>query len=313
MSASRLTVTELVQLSEAQKALAEVETPADAKELYDRLEALTQYARRYGIEHGQMNEIAEAKLRTARKGGQLLESFVARGYKSETRIPEGISRSRSSRWQLLAAISDAEFEAHLASVKAGEDELTLAGTLRLARLSGQHESVPPPPLPAGVWEVLYADPPWRYEDATPNRAVENHYPTMTVEELCALAVPSAEDAVLFMWATAPKLVEALAIFDAWGFEYRTNAVWVKDKIGMGYYVRGRHELLLIGRRGTPGVPAPANRRDSVIEAPRGRHSAKPDAAYELIEVAYPSARRLELFARSERDGWDSWGHQAEAA
>ena len=90
---------------------------------------------------------------------------------------------------------------------------------------------------------------------------------------------------------------------AWGFEYRTALVWVKDQIGMGYHVRQRHELLRIGKRGELPVPAPADRPDSVIAAPRGRHSEKPEIVYALIERMYPHLARVELFARRRRPDW----------
>lgn len=171
-------------------------------------------------------------------------------------------------------------------------------------------TLPPPPLPVGVFDVLYADPPWRYEHSVDkNRSIENQYRTLTLPEICALEPPAATDAVLYLWATNPKLQEALTVVEAWGFTYVTNMVWVKDKIGMGYHARQRHELLLIATKGTPGTPAAADRPDSVIEAPRGRHSAKPRKVYDLIERAWPNGRYLELFARNDRAGWGSWGNE----
>lgn len=107
-----------------------------------------------------------------------------------------------------------------------------------------------------------------------------------------------------------KLTEALQVMDAWGFDYRTCMVWVKDRIGMGYYARQRHEILLIGRRGNLPVPEPADRPDSVIEAPLGRHSEKPSIVAETIVRMYPHLPRVELFARQARLGWDAWGNEA---
>jgi N6-adenosine-specific RNA methylase IME4 len=169
-------------------------------------------------------------------------------------------------------------------------------------------------VPVGEFSVLYADPPWRYEfSETDTRAIENQYPTLPLEDILALAVPAAEDCVLFLWATSPKLADSLEVVDAWGFTYRTCMVWVKDKIGMGYYARQRHELLLVAVRGEPGVPAEADRPDSVIASPRlARHSGKPEAAYELIERMYPDRPRCELFARNTRAGWASWGNEVAA-
>ncbi len=90
-------------------------------------------------------------------------------------------------------------------------------------------------------------------------------------------------------------------------------VWVKDRIGMGYYARQQHEFLLIGRRGSLPVPDPEDRPASVVTAPRGEHSAKPDLFYQLIERMYPLAERCELFQRRPRPGWAGWGNEAEAA
>ena len=103
--------------------------------------------------------------------------------------------------------------------------------------------------------------------------------------------------------------EALQVMEAWGYEYRTCVVWVKDQIGMGYYVRQKHELLLIGKRGNLPMPLPENRPESVIMAPRGAHSAKPVEAYELIERMYPGHSKLELFSREAREGWTAWGSE----
>lgn len=171
------------------------------------------------------------------------------------------------------------------------------------------------PMPTGRYSVILADPPWRYEfSATTSRAIESHYPSMALDEICALPISdlAADDAVLYLWATAPKLREALAVMDAWGFEYKSNMVWVKRSIGMGYWARGRHEHLLIGVKGAFPAPPPDERPDSVIEAPRREHSQKPDEAYELLERLYPNEARLELFARTARFDWQAWGNEAYA-
>jgi len=171
-----------------------------------------------------------------------------------------------------------------------------------------------PGLPDGPFQVFYADPPWRYEHVeTENRAIENQYPTMALEDICALPVAerATDDAILFLWATNPKTTEADKVITAWGFTHRTNMVWVKDRIGMGYYVREQHELLLIARRGEFPPPPTDLCPSSVLMAPRGRHSEKPDAFAELIERMYPDASRVELFARRARPGWYAWGNQVE--
>jgi N6-adenosine-specific RNA methylase IME4 len=173
------------------------------------------------------------------------------------------------------------------------------------------------PLPSGRrYSVIYADPPWHFEvyneDSGTERAAGNHYPTLPLEHICALPVQelAAEDAVLFLWTTLPHLEEAFRVIAAWGFQYKTNLAWVKDKIGLGYFVRNQHELLVVATRGDIPSPAPAARPPSVITAPRREHSRKPDEAYELIERMYPELPKIELFARGARDGWAVWGNQA---
>ncbi len=179
-----------------------------------------------------------------------------------------------------------------------------------------------PPLPEKQFSVIYADPPWRYEfSQSEARSIEAHYPTMSLEEICALPIPATKDAVLFLWAPPPKLKEAMQVIDAWGFKYRASMVWVKvevreersgllavrPQIGMGYYARETHELLLIARKGDIALPNPDNRFSSVILAPRTEHSRKPEVVYELIERMYPNFSKIELFARRKRPGWTSWG------
>lgn len=170
----------------------------------------------------------------------------------------------------------------------------------------------PPALPEDLFEVILADPPWQLGNPGSDYAPEQYYPTLPVEEIAALQVPAADDALLYLWAVNSHLPEALQVMAAWGFSYRGCEVWVKPSIGMGVWTRNRHELLLIGRKGNP---SPAPRRllqDSVIEAPRGRHSEKPLVVYERLELLYPERSKLELFARGRpRPGWTAWGNQVE--
>jgi N6-adenosine-specific RNA methylase IME4 len=167
------------------------------------------------------------------------------------------------------------------------------------------------PMPEGKFDIIYADPPWRY-DTTQSacRAIENNYPTMELNDICKLKIPSADNSVLFLWATAPKLFEAFEVIKKWGFKYRTNMVWIKDKIGMGYYVRGRHELLLIAIKGRPKVPATADRQDSIIFGGRTEHSEKPHSVYDIIESSYPDSKYIEIFARKKHsEKWEAWGNE----
>src|SRR5262245_24632945 len=139
---------------------------------------------------------------------------------------------------------------------------------RLERLAATCN--PKTPFPSDRrYAVLYADPPWHFEvyneESGVERAAGNHYPTMSFDEICGLPVQSlaSPDAVLFMWTTAPHLRESLDVLGAWRFEYKTNIAWMKDKIGLGYFVRNQHELLLVATRGDMPSPSPIARHRSL--------------------------------------------------
>jgi len=105
------------------------------------------------------------------------------------------------------------------------------------------------------------------------------------------------------------ILKVAEVMKSWGFEYKTNLTWVKNQMGVGHYVRGRHELLLLGIKGKIGTPIIVP--DSVINAKRRKHSQKPDQVYEIIESMYPNKKYIELFARNQREGWTSWGDEIE--
>ena len=166
------------------------------------------------------------------------------------------------------------------------------------------------------YRCICADPPWNEQGGGKiTRGAQKHYALMKTPQIVdvmrtQLADRVADDALMWMWATSNHLRDALDVITLVGFEYVTSLVWVKTGgPGLGQRTRQRHELLLLGRVGRPAIPAPTDRPDSVIEAPRGRHSAKPAEAYARIEKACPGPR-LEMFARAARPGWDVWGDEA---
>lgn len=177
-------------------------------------------------------------------------------------------------------------------------------------------------LPTKKYGVIVADPEWRFEpysrETGMDRAADNHYSTTATDVIAQRDVASiaAPDCVLFLWATAPMIREALEVMAAWGFEYKSQAVWVKQRAGdgrgSGYWFLGEHELLLVGTRGSVPAPAPGTQFRSVIEAPAGEHSAKPERALEMIEAYFPNLPKIELNRRGPaRSGWEAWGAEAE--
>jgi len=196
-------------------------------------------------------------------------------------------------------------------VRAAEQAIKRAARdARLVSLSNSNAPLPQDRL----YPVIYADPPWEYDfSPSSGRAVENHYPTMPIEEIWALPVEglATEDAMLFLWAPPSFIKKGIATLEAWGFDLASSAVWVKDRIGTGIYFRQRHEYLLLGKRGKPITPAPGTQPESIIEGVKGEHSAKPTRGYEIIEQMYPGLPKIELFSRSPREGWAAWGNQAD--
>jgi len=160
------------------------------------------------------------------------------------------------------------------------------------------------------YDLVYADPPWQYDHPiSDSRKIENHYPTMLLADICKLKVPAGDNAVLILWSPSSMVHHALDVIKSWGFDYRTTMVWVKPSIGPGQWVRARHEMLFIAIKGDIQTPAGADKPDSVMEFPRREHSQKPDEVYDIIEAMFPELRKIELFARNEREGWASWGDQ----
>jgi N6-adenosine-specific RNA methylase IME4 len=166
----------------------------------------------------------------------------------------------------------------------------------------------PRPLPAGTFRVVVADPPWQYGNRATRGAAEDHYATMAVDELCNLEVPErlADDAHLYLWTTNGFLREAFDVMDAWGFAYKTCLTWVKPQMGMGNYFRSSTEHVLFGVCGSLRTMDRA--LVNWFNAPRTKHSAKPEAFYDLVEKASPGPY-LEMFARRQRLGWSVWGNE----
>lgn len=174
------------------------------------------------------------------------------------------------------------------------------------------------------FRTILADPPWQFQNRTGKVAPEhkrlNRYPTMTLDDICALPVAdvSQDTAHLYMWVPNALLPEGLKVMEAWGFQYKSNLVWHKirkdggsDGRGVGFYFRNVTELILFGTRGKNARTEPPGRSQvNMIQTRKREHSRKPDEQYALVEACSPGPY-LEMFARGERPGWAVWGNQAD--
>lgn len=169
------------------------------------------------------------------------------------------------------------------------------------------------------YRTLYIDPPWKICSGGKGKkwgTPQNHYPVMATPDIVKsiqwVKPLIAEQAHCYLWVVNNKLQDGLNLLKELGFTYITNLVWVKNKIGMGQYFRGQHELLFFGRKGKPMPYCYENGKkvtiSTVIPAPKSIHSRKPHLVYEIIERQSP-APYLELFARNNRLNWYSWGNE----
>ena len=170
------------------------------------------------------------------------------------------------------------------------------------------------------YDCIAIDPPWQYDARVNDKTHRGRmdYPTMPIKDILALSVNqlAADNAVLWLWVTNSFLQEGFQCLDAWGFQYKTVLTWVKmsskgtPHIGLGNWLRNATEQCLFAVKGDvksfskQGIlKGDAN----VIFAPRREHSRKPEEFYELVSKLSPEGKKLEMFSRQRREGWDVWG------
>jgi N6-adenosine-specific RNA methylase IME4 len=217
----------------------------------------------------------------------------------------------------LASMPEEEQREAVALVKSGEAKSVRKAQDKVKRKKRKASVASLKAEKPKTYNVILADPPWSYSNTGTNAAAKKHYDTMPTSDLCEflqrIEVEVQENSVLFMWVTNPLIIDALSVIDSWGFNYKTNLVWVKTELthpGVGWYVRGDHELLFIATRGS-FTPLEKLCLSSVLHSPKREHSRKPEEVYEIIESLYPGCSYLEIFARTEREGWDCYGNQTD--
>jgi N6-adenosine-specific RNA methylase IME4 len=174
----------------------------------------------------------------------------------------------------------------------------------------------PPPLPnRGPYRVIVIDAPWQYwkRDADPSKRGCRPYPCMSLEEICALDIASIahRDCVLWLWTTNAHLLsgDALAALKTWGFTPRSMLTWVKERMGVGDWLRGQTEHCVLATCGKPTVEL--TNQTTALHAPVGAHSEKPAAFYATVERLCPAPRYADLFSRyRHNEKWDCHGAEA---
>lgn len=328
--------TRLIEWNRIKTAITQCEDIKIMSQMNYSIEAIQKWASQSKQSLETQNEIAGYRLHINRKQGEWIEANIPEeggnptdqlsqnGKLVRSTLKEaGIDYHDSPKFRTLARMPEETFDQYISETKAKSEELTTKGILNYytVKIVIPNTRRNRPTLPPGIFDVIMADPPWQYENTGVIAAAEKHYSTMNTEEIAhyvdenntEIKAKFAENAAIFLWVTNPFVEDALALIATWGFQYKTNLVWVKEdlkKPGTGFYVRGRHELLFVCTRGS-FVPDMVGKEPigSVIFAPVREHSKKPDEAYEIAEKMYPGRRYLELFARNERDNWESWGDE----
>lgn len=166
-------------------------------------------------------------------------------------------------------------------------------------------------IPKGQFDLIYIDPPWESKSGQTRGTPEQHYNTMDDNSIIDMNLPMADDCIVFLWTIASMQKQAFECLESWGLKYKTQMIWDKESIGVGYWTRTQHEILFIATKGNVGAPAPSLVKSSVYREKKTKHSAKPEYFRKLIESYYPVRKKLEMFARTKREGWEAWGNDLE--
>lgn len=229
----------------------------------------------------------------------------------------GKDRKTIEKMEAVVAAAEAEPEKYAELVEKMDKSGKVSGPYKRLQVMKQSEAIrrEEPAIPSrGPYRVIVVDPPWPSE---PNKPVPEGrayfpYPTMSIDQICAVPVASvaAEDCVLWLWVTNFHMRYAFRVLDAWGFGEKSIVTWVKDKMGHGQNLRGKTEHCILATRGNPIIDLRA--QTTVLEGRVRHHSQKPLKFYQLVESLCPASRYAEFFARGPvRSGWDGHGDQAQ--
>lgn len=350
-----MTSTTLEQLTRAERMLSEIKTAEDAADAVALADFAADLARRVELGTASVNHALVIKAKAMRKLADIVDEGQAKGeiakpgdagrgraidaraagvYRPEP-IPVPSQRLAECR-QIRDAFTEEELVEHFTEATERGKELP---TKQLVKIAKQTRPVAPPaeqPKPIeGTFSTIVADPPWRYGNTSTRAAAQDHYDTLSIAQLCGeellpdgtnlakdVVLPkTAERAHLYLWSTSSHLPEAFKVMEAWGFTYKTYLVWVKPQMGMGNYFRVSTEIVLFGVKGEMRTNDMGTM--NYFTVPRGKHSSKPSAFYDLVAKSSPGPH-LEMFSRCDAAnqlpgtcqcskclrGWEVWGNQA---
>jgi len=310
--------------------LAEAKTLNEVKKILDIAEAARVYARAAKLGLEAYNHAAEVKVRAERKAGEMLAQ-LERGKTGRKELDSNlecnsdyrevlneheIPTTTAFRWQQLAELPDAAFEKHLEEAR-GERPITTSQIVQevsRAKVLDNLTNISTAEAKAiqGVYDVVVIDPPWpmkKIEREVRQNQVEIDYPTMTEDELAVLPIPVAENCHVWLWTTHRFLPMAFRLLEEWALKYVCTFTWHKPG---GFQPQGlpqyNCEFALYARAGSPKFIT-TKAFNVCFDAPRGKHSEKPEAFYEMVRRV-TAGRRIDMFNRRAIDGFDGWGNES---
>ncbi len=256
--------------------------PMFEKEAEKRMKSGTnQYSPSVTIREGETGKSSEITAKNFNVGSRYIE--FAKQIKQE--LPEKFEEIKAGKTKLTQVIREMKKEKQLETIKS--------------------EDFKPP---EGKFNVIVIDPPWQYGGYDPDGLRgQGDYPTMTIEQLKEIKLPTADDCVLWLWGVDLLLKETLDLIEYWGFERKSTLIWDKQIIGLGHWLRNQHEYCFLCVKGKPVFHGEST--SSILNAKRLKHSEKPQEFYDLVEKTSPYKDKLDYFARKKRKGWIVFGDE----
>lgn len=336
-------VPQQLKIEKAREMLAACRRVDEAKSIRDQAVAIRIYFRQQNASREAQNDAAEIKVRAERRIGELTrvlekapspktgKAGPGRGKRAGTKdmfskgraLKEiGVSRQQASEFERIASVPERHFEAFIRQQRSDPTgEITTMAILKEARMTQraakhrqQVANVKRFRWPTGKFPVISVDPAWKFDKRAEDETHRDGagYPRMTVEEVCRLKIPSADDCILFLWCPNALVAEGVhvRVLQAWGFKPILCATWTKDKMGLGDWMRGNTEQYILAIRGKPVVNLTNQTTGNTW--PYCGPSRKPPEFFETMAELCPATPRLEMFACEEHEGWVAAGSEVQA-
>ncbi len=313
----------LATLDRAYLAIEKAQSLDELKEIRDQAEAARHYVKAAKLTTAMANRCAEIRIRAERKAGEMIKASGIKPGNPQLSQGEtigladmGITRNQSSRWQKIANIPEEIIEQYFGSPENEEREITAVGLAQFAARQNKPDGVDEPIPPRdGNYRCIVIDPPWDIKkierEERPNQGVTLDYPTMSLEEiadesLVPVRTHADDDCHLYLWVTHKYLPAGLDLMEQWGFRYQCMMTWRKNVGITPFSWMYDTEHVLFGRKGN--LPLTQLGLRLSFDAPVQGHSVKPEVFYERVRAASPGPR-IDMFARTEREGFEVWGNE----